>query len=232
MTQPTPQIPTPDLAPTTKATNTLGLVALILTIIGLLLTISLIGIFFGVPLLVVGLLLGLIAVFKTPRRNALIGIIIAVISLGTLTYATYWVADQLRLPIRNFSNRMASEIETNTEFRMVTNQPEFGDFFWQHMQTKRAQINWKSFAEEYSSGSFTSFFQYYVELLFAEMQNEMLNIVDMWVQQYGIPVPNEELFFEREIGDTTVFTVENVTEESVEKSVIQDIETLLQSLEE
>ncbi|MDR2190234.1 MAG: hypothetical protein LBP53_03435 [Candidatus Peribacteria bacterium] len=53
-----------------RGNNTLGLVALILAIVGLLLTISIIGIIFGIPLLLLAFILGIIALFKSPKGKA------------------------------------------------------------------------------------------------------------------------------------------------------------------
>jgi hypothetical protein len=108
---------------TAKPTNTLGLVALVLAIIGLLLTISLVGILFGVPLLVVALILGLIALCKPPRAKAVVSLVITVISLGVITYAGFWVAKIVIPPVKNFVVRTTEEAQTNTEFRLVVKQP-------------------------------------------------------------------------------------------------------------
>jgi NADH:ubiquinone oxidoreductase subunit K len=108
---------------TAKPTNTLGVVALVLAIIGLLLTISLVGIFLGVPLLVVALILGLIAVCKPPRGKAVASLIIAVISLGVVTYASFWIVGILIPPVKSFIARTTEESQTNTEFRLVVKQP-------------------------------------------------------------------------------------------------------------
>jgi uncharacterized Tic20 family protein len=60
--------------------NTLATIALMLAIIGVVLSFFLIGI----PLLVLSLLLGIIALFKAPRGKAWASIIISAIPLGFL----------------------------------------------------------------------------------------------------------------------------------------------------
>ncbi|MDR0651644.1 MAG: hypothetical protein LBG59_10040 [Candidatus Peribacteria bacterium] len=257
MTQPISQPSIPNVAPVGKAINTLGIVALVLTSIGLLLTISLVGIFFGIPLLMLGLLLGIIAVFKKPRGKALTSIIIAIISLGTLSYAIYWIVDHLEQPMRDFSARIDAESETNIEFRLVLYQPGFYHFFKQHLQYRLQQLDWQSITKEYYiTDNLTVSFERYIDFLIAEMQDEMFYAVDAWIQQYGIPTPQtEDILNEREVEDiieiiredtdenrgeespehTTIENTEGDTtkiEESIEDSVIQDVEALLKSLEE
>jgi hypothetical protein len=209
MTQPTSQISTPNVAPESKATNTLGVVALILTIIGLLLTISVVGILFGIPLLLLGLLLGIIAVFKKPRGKAVTSIVIAVLAIGTLSYATYWLVDHLTQPVKEFSARVASESETNIEFRLVVKQPEFPNFFQQRLQDRLTQVDRTNIAEEYNTGSLALSFERYITFLFIEAQDEMFKAVNAWVEQYGIPVPETDMLDDREVGDTIEITEED-----------------------
>jgi heme/copper-type cytochrome/quinol oxidase subunit 2 len=117
----TPATSTPS-SPLDKEKNMLGIVALVTAIIGLLLTLSIFGSIVGIPLLILALLLGIIAVFRRPRGNATASIIIAFLPLGIFTYFAYQISTIIIEPIKDFST-WAYEQSTIPERNAVANQP-------------------------------------------------------------------------------------------------------------
>ena len=103
--------------------NTLGLVALILAIIGLLLTISLFGSPIGIPLLFLAFILGIIALFKSPRGKARTSVIISGITLGGVCYILALVSLVFVQPTIDFGIRLKDEIKNNPTMEAVFKQP-------------------------------------------------------------------------------------------------------------
>jgi energy-coupling factor transporter transmembrane protein EcfT len=106
-----------------KKSNTCGLLALIFALIGVVLTISLIGAPIGIIFLIVAGILGLIGLFKAPRGKAWAGIVISLISLFAIGYAVQWMVNIAFEPIKEFVVWIDEEAKTDTELRLVFKQP-------------------------------------------------------------------------------------------------------------
>ena len=103
--------------------NTLGLVALVIAVIGLLLTISIAGSFFGIPLLVLAFILGLIALFKRPRGKARASVIVSGLPLGCFCYLFAVFGSLFIQPIVDFSVWIQDEMRANPVMEAVFEQP-------------------------------------------------------------------------------------------------------------
>lgn len=161
---------------------------------------------------------------------------IALIPLGILGCITYWSIEAFRQPVTNFSARVDTEAKTNTEFRLVLDQPGFNNFFRQRVKDRLLQLDLQDIIDEYKTAGLTASLQRYTELVIAEMQNEMFNAVDARIQQYGIPVSEtDDVLDGREVEDvidTAMDSAGDSLAENIEEEVIQDVEAILQSLNE
>ncbi|MDR2540923.1 MAG: hypothetical protein LBD11_03980 [Candidatus Peribacteria bacterium] len=165
--------------------NTLGLVALILAIIGLLLTISVFGSILGIPLLCLALLLGIIALFKRPRGNAVASVILSVLPLGALAYLFGSLFSLLAVPATDFVHWITEESEQNPAIQAAFEQEGFNSFLQSRLEVSmknadRASlfkngVSWKSKV----SGAST--------LMFNLIKAEIPGAVEDWVAQYGLP---------------------------------------------
>ena len=123
--------------------NKLGLVALIIAIIGLLLTISFVGSVFGVPLLVISLVLGIVALFRRPRGKARASVIISAIPLGFLLYIACALSSIVVQPVFEFGKRFQNEYNQNPVMQEVFKQPGFENFLTERVQTSMKVIEWE-----------------------------------------------------------------------------------------
>lgn len=173
-----------------KGSNTTGLVALILAIIGLLLTISIIASPIGIILLVLALLLGIIWLFKAPRGKAIAGIIISLVSFFAIGYTVYWTASSVYEPVKEFALWMDEEARTNTEFRLVFKQPGFEKFLEQRMEER---IRTTNRSELPKVGSPKKLLSFYTTFFLNELQAEIPLAIDAWIEKYGLPSPEDDL---------------------------------------
>jgi hypothetical protein len=102
--------------------NTLGLVALILSVVGLLLLISIIGSPIGILLLVIALIMGIVAVFKTPKGKAIASIVISFIPLGMIAYIICLISTLTPNVVEDYVFR-GTEVYENPVYKEVLGQP-------------------------------------------------------------------------------------------------------------
>ncbi|MDR0860829.1 MAG: hypothetical protein LBO09_07870 [Candidatus Peribacteria bacterium] len=176
---------------TTNEKNTLGLVALILAIIGLLLTISLFGSFLGVPLLCLALLLGIIALFKRPRGKAVASVVISLLPLGALAYIIGTLLPLVITPAIDFSNWMTNEVYENPTMQTVFQEEGFNSFLESRIEiaikkANRAPVfeNGLSWQDKISGATALTF-----DLLKAEIPVA----VDTWIAEYGLEDTENQL---------------------------------------
>ena len=163
-----------------KSSNTLGTVAFVLSIVGLVLCLLIFGLPFGIFFLVIALILGLIALGKKPRGKAVTSILISLITLGGLTFAGIWFGGKMVAPIQEFANWVQQESQTDTEFRLVFKQPGFSNFLEYRMEVRMNAMDWASFP-------FNKGIEEMTRALFEEIKAEMTDSVQAWIAQYGLP---------------------------------------------
>jgi uncharacterized membrane protein len=88
-----------------------------------LLIISVFGIFLGIPLLVIALILGIIALCKTPRGKARASVIISALPLIMIGWLSYQVYQTAAPAILDFSTRIITETEKNPQWKAVYQSP-------------------------------------------------------------------------------------------------------------
>lgn len=91
--------------------NTIALVWMILSIIGLILTITLVFFRVGIPLLVLWLLLWLIWLCKKPRWKAWAAVLISLITLGGIAALVISLRNSMKVPANNFLERTQQEVQ-------------------------------------------------------------------------------------------------------------------------
>ena len=91
--------------------NTIALVWMILSIIGLILTLTLVFFRVGIPLLVLWLLLWLIGLCKKPRWKAWVAVLISLITLGGIAALIVSLRNSMKIPANNFLERTQQEIQ-------------------------------------------------------------------------------------------------------------------------
>jgi hypothetical protein len=121
----------------TPTKNTLATVALMLSIIGLVLSFFVIGI----PLLVLSLLLGIIALFKAPRGKARASIILSIIPLGLFGWLIGMISRMLISATVEFTDWMQTEIKGNATMEAVFAQPGFRLFTEQKVRETIGRID-------------------------------------------------------------------------------------------
>jgi hypothetical protein len=176
--------------------NTLATIALVLAIIGVVLSFFLIGI----PLLVLSLLLGIIALFKAPRGKAWASIIISAIPLGFWGWFIWMFGSILISPTIAFYNWIQEEIRTNPTIATVFKQPGFDEFMQQKLQetfttTARQEmglIDSINRQEITAAGSFKREVGKAIDYTYERLKGEIPAIVDAWIAQYGLPGGEEK----------------------------------------
>ena len=91
--------------------NTIALVWMILSIIGLILTLTLAFFRVGIPLLILWLLLWLIWLCKKPRWKAWVAVLISLITLGGIAALLISLRNSMKVPANNFLERTQQEIQ-------------------------------------------------------------------------------------------------------------------------
>jgi hypothetical protein len=81
------------------------------------------GSIIGVPLLLLALLLGIIAIFKSPKGQARASIIISGLTLGFISYLIIILSQVFVQPMINFGIRVQDEVNSNTTMEAIFKQP-------------------------------------------------------------------------------------------------------------
>ena len=173
-----------------KSSNTLGVVALVLAIVGLVCTISLIGLPIGIICLFVALVLGIIALFRQPRGKAITSVILSLLGLISIIWAGIWFISVVIGPVKDFSSRIKEEIQTNIELRIVANEPGFGRFLENRIEDRFHALN--RWAVDTQGEGLRNILWQYVDFALAETKQEVLSSVDAWIQIFGLPRSAEQ----------------------------------------
>ena len=107
--------------------NTCGTVGMVLSIIGAILVITVIlsGLWFF--LLFVGLILGIIGLFKKPRGKAITAVVIPVIIFGLLIGVVCYVASGFKAPLNDFKDYV-EWLSNNPEYSAILSEKNNEDF--------------------------------------------------------------------------------------------------------
>lgn len=175
---------------TTKGTNTIGLVALVLSIVGLLLVLSIFWSPFGIIILVLALILGLIGIFKEPRGKAITGFIISLLGLFGIGYAIYWTTTAVIEPATEFATWLTQETQHNTEMRLVFKQPWFESFLENRVEIRFTNMDRSQFK---MTGNIKTTIKEATAIFLEEVKAEIIDSVDAWIAQYGLPNPEDDL---------------------------------------
>ncbi|GHV21631.1 hypothetical protein FACS189428_2360 [Clostridia bacterium] len=171
--------------------NTLGLVALILAIIGLLLTISIFGSILGIPLLCLALILGIIALFRRPRGNAVASVIISILPLGFLVYLAAVFGSIIIQPTFEFVKEIQADYAQNPLMQEVIEQPGFDRFFQNRLESRFKSINRQDITLT-TKGSPKQQMQYYIAFTLNEVRAEIPETLNAWIAQYGLPENSQD----------------------------------------
>jgi len=177
----------------TKKKNGLGNFALIASIIGLLLTLSIFGVFIGVPLLGVALLIGIIALFKAPRTKAIFGVVISGITLATLFYLSYWMIDAVKDPIMDFVVEISDKYKNDAEFQLVANQPGFEKFVEARVEQSLKGVD-AEIREAAKDLPLKEKISYFLTVVLEEVSIQIDIAKEEWIQLYGLPISSENLY--------------------------------------
>lgn len=169
-----------------KRRNALGVIALIIAIVGLLLTITLFGSIVGIPLLLLALLLGIIALFWSPRGSAIASVIISIIPLGIIACVGFWLVSIFAPIFTNFASRAETEFSNNPMYKEVASQPGFDDFFQSRLEIRLKSIDWQAIQANAPKGK-DAMAQYYVNYALNEVRAEFPLAIDAWIALYGLP---------------------------------------------
>ena len=173
--------------------NSLGLVAFILSIIGILLLISIFGAVLGIPLLILAFILSLIALCKPPRKKAVAALIISLLPLGTLAWLSCQLYTVMAVPVMDFVSRISVETSENPEWRVTFQSPGFDDFLEGRMESRMRATDWKALL---MSGNVKDKLQIAVSYALNEAKLEIPEAVNTWMSLYGPlmdiqPLPEE-----------------------------------------
>ncbi|GHW02428.1 hypothetical protein AGMMS50249_2140 [candidate division SR1 bacterium] len=105
--------------------NTLGVVALIISLVGTILSIFVIGI----PLLVISLILGIIALRKTPRKSAIAAVIISGLQVIGLIVCVALLRKPVIQPSIQFVNDINKMSKNNPDLEKAFADPDFKEYY-------------------------------------------------------------------------------------------------------
>ncbi|MDR0282403.1 MAG: hypothetical protein LBI53_03700 [Candidatus Peribacteria bacterium] len=224
---------------TSKAKNSWGTVAFVFAILGLLLTISVLGAPLGILFLVIALLLGLIGIFFKPRGKAFTSLLISVLILGGMGYFVTSMTKVVVEPVKEFVTWVMTESKDNAGMKVAFAQEGFSVFYQSRIQQKFKDIDWKAFPKE---GDWKHIAESYVRFGLEQIKEEILTSVDLWLSEYGYLVEEDILPpVDEEVRDDTsgeedgiVISVEDIDvliEENPDQTVHEEIEAILEELE-
>lgn len=129
------------------AKNTLGTVALVLSIIGILLSIIIIWL----PLLVVSLILWIIALTKKPRGSAIASIIISLLPILFIAGLTVALWSPVVKPIMDFTDDWKSMVAENTWLKEAFEDTTFQKYYEYAITQEMSVIDWEALIDERDS---------------------------------------------------------------------------------
>ncbi len=188
--------------------NTLGTVALWISIVGIILSVF----FVGIPLLVISLILGIIAVFKKPRKAAIASIILSGISVvGTI--ALVWVFwKPMILPMVDFSKEMETLKTSNVELSEAMEDPLFQEYFSYVLKKTFTSVDWSGVIN--TNDPRRTQVEQAVRLALGLVQDQLPLALEEWKEiQKDTVLWDESEVDDVEVEEETVDNEENIDEE-------------------
>lgn len=204
--------------------NTIALVWMIFSIIGLILTATLVFFRIGVPLLVLWLLLWLIGLCKKPRWKARVAVLISLISLWAIAALIVTLRNAMKIPANNYLERTQQEIQ-NLDIE------NFDEDKFEALAEEEANNLIQSLSQEelnnlYETSSWTNALEKRSYTFFYLVQQWTENVLNRYKEELPPKIDTENKITEENanIDEPELNEVENTTEDENSTISAENIE--------
>lgn len=195
-----------------KESNVVGIVALIFSIIGLILFISIFGIFLWIGALLIGLILWIIGLFIRPRGKAIAAVIISIIPLGLVACACGYLWNNIKAPVNEFGEWAKANL-TEEQFKDI-DQDRFNNISQFIVDEHIASYSWVDLEELLNNTTGSNYLEKGAYFFFDFLEDVITESLDAYNNWIVITPDGESNIINWSLGSAISFTFDEISSDT------------------